>query len=223
MALRLFRNNIITYKAYAWLIIVGSRFYDWVYQHFFTITLHYNSSHIELPLNDVCLLSRCSVTNITWLTFQLLNTPIFRVRESELLCKYSKPHCDWRSVSKSCRAPFGAHDQIFITYDSYGLVFVRRPLWREDGSVFCICCWPFPAQSFSGPSPLGITTIIYCVRFETSLFVASYDSQGHGGGIRPRLHTGWLIVHFTRHYDDQTEEDEMDGAYSTHPRNEKCM
>jgi hypothetical protein len=28
------------------------------------------------------------------------------------------------------------------------------------------------------------------LRFETSLFVASYDSQGHGGGIRPRLHTG---------------------------------
>jgi hypothetical protein len=26
-------------------------------------------------------------------------------------------------------------------------------------------------------------------RFETSLFVASYDSQGYGGGIRPRLHT----------------------------------
>jgi hypothetical protein len=26
--------------------------------------------------------------------------------------------------------------------------------------------------------------------FETFLFVASYDSQGHGGGIRPRLHTG---------------------------------
>jgi hypothetical protein len=25
------------------------------------------------------------------------------------------------------------------------------------------------------------------------LFVASYDSQGHGGGIRPRLHTGLPI------------------------------
>jgi hypothetical protein len=25
-----------------------------------------------------------------------------------------------------------------------------------------------------------------------SLFVASYDSQGYGGGIRPRLHTGSL-------------------------------
>jgi hypothetical protein len=43
---------------------------------------------------------------------------------------------------------------------------------------------------FLGPSPLGLATVFYCLRFETSLFVASYDSQGHGGGIRPRLHTG---------------------------------
>jgi hypothetical protein len=28
------------------------------------------------------------------------------------------------------------------------------------------------------------------VRFETSLFVASYYSQGHGGGIRTSLHMG---------------------------------
>jgi hypothetical protein len=34
---------------------------------------------------------------------------------------------------------------------------------------------------------------IYCLRFETSLFIASYDSQGHGGGILPRLHTGSLL------------------------------
>jgi hypothetical protein len=37
---------------------------------------------------------------------------------------------------------------------------------------------------------LGLATIFYSLRFETSLFVASYDSQGRGGGIRPRLHTG---------------------------------
>jgi hypothetical protein len=70
--------------------------------------------------------------------------------------------------------------------------FVGRPLWLEDGSVFCICCWPLPAQSFLGPSPLGLASIFYCLRFETSLYVASYDSQGHGGGIRSRLHTGRL-------------------------------
>jgi hypothetical protein len=41
------------------------------------------------------------------------------------------------------------------------------------------------------PSPFGLVTIFYYLRFETSLYVASYDSQGHGGGIRPRLHTGF--------------------------------
>jgi hypothetical protein len=32
--------------------------------------------------------------------------------------------------------------------------------------------------------------------FEASLFAASYDSQGHGGGIWPRYHTGqnWLFI-----------------------------
>jgi hypothetical protein len=53
---------------------------------------------------------------------------------------------------------------------------VRSPLWREGGSVICTGCWPLPAKSFSGPSPLGLATIFYCLRFETSLFVASYDS-----------------------------------------------
>jgi hypothetical protein len=56
-----------------------------------------------------------------------------------------------------------------------------------------MCCWPLPVQSFSGPSLLRVATIFYCLRFETSLFVASYDSQGHGGGIRPRLHTGCTV------------------------------
>jgi hypothetical protein len=55
------------------------------------------------------------------------------------------------------------------------------------------CCWPSPAHLFSDPSPVGLATIFYCPRFETSLFVASYDSQGYGGGIRPRLHTGIFI------------------------------
>jgi hypothetical protein len=48
--------------------------------------------------------------------------------------------------------------------------------------------WASPAQSFSGPGPVGLATIFYSLRFETSLLVASYDSQGYGGGIRPCLH-----------------------------------
>jgi hypothetical protein len=37
---------------------------------------------------------------------------------------------------------------------------------------------------------MGLATIFYCLIFETSFFVASYDSEGYGGGIRPRLHKG---------------------------------
>jgi hypothetical protein len=42
-----------------------------------------------------------------------------------------------------------------------------------------------------GSSPVGLVNTFYCPRFVTSLFVASYDSQGYGGGLRPRLHTGF--------------------------------
>jgi hypothetical protein len=44
---------------------MGSGYDDWVYFHFFTIAVDYNSSHIELLLNDVCLtnLSEESLTD----------------------------------------------------------------------------------------------------------------------------------------------------------------
>jgi hypothetical protein len=99
-----------------------------------------------------------------------------------------------RPVCLGIKHPSGAYDQISVTVRELQFVHVVRSLWREDGYVVYSCYWPSPAQSFSGPSPVALVTIFYCLRFETSLFVASYDSQGHGGGIRPRLHTGsdWL-------------------------------
>jgi hypothetical protein len=44
---------------------------------------------------------------------------------------------------------------LYYLGDSYGLVLVGRPLWREVGSVLFMCCWPLPAQSFSGSESLG--------------------------------------------------------------------
>jgi hypothetical protein len=105
--------------------------------------------------------------------------------------------------------------RFLLSSGNCGFVDVGRPLWREDGSVVYDCCWSSPAQSFFGPAEL--TTIVYCPLFETpanwgsgpriyisqeqggpvmlqtlgSLFVASYDSQGSGGGILTRFHTGW--------------------------------
>jgi hypothetical protein len=100
------------------------------------------------------------------------------------------------SLSWSKALIWGLRPDLYYMCDSYGLVLVGRPLRREVGSVLCICCWPLPAQSFSGPSPLGLETIFYCLRFVTSLLVASFDSQGYGGGIRPRLHTGYCRINY---------------------------
>jgi hypothetical protein len=106
---------------------------------------------------------------------------------------------DRRSVSQSIleqSTHLGLTTRFLLLSDNYGFPGVGCSLWREDGSVVYNCCWPSPAQSFSGPSPVGLVTIFYCLRFETSCFVASYDSQGYAGGIKPCLHTGlpdnWL-------------------------------
>jgi hypothetical protein len=96
-----------------------------------------------------------------------------------------------QSVSLGVKPPSGAHNQIFITVWQLRSCFCGAPCLSRGRVCLCICvwCWPLPAQSFSGPSPLVLATIFYCLRFETSFFVASYDSQGHGGGIRPHLYT----------------------------------
>jgi hypothetical protein len=50
---------------------------------------------------------------------------------------------DGQSINKSwCRA---LSVQIFSSLWHFGLVFVGRPLWRDDGPLFCICCWVSPA------------------------------------------------------------------------------
>jgi hypothetical protein len=53
----------------------------------------------------------------------------------------SKSHYDWRSDSQSVSLGVDPHLELMTRYlllfESHGLVFVGRPLWREDGSVFC--------------------------------------------------------------------------------------
>jgi hypothetical protein len=104
----------------------------------------------------------------------------------------SKLYYDRRSAGQSLLEQstlLGLTTRSWLLSDSCGFVGLGRPLWREDGSAVCNCYCPSLAQSFSGPSPIGLVALFYRLRFETSLFIASYDSQGHGGGIRPRLHT----------------------------------
>jgi hypothetical protein len=73
---------------------------------------------------------------------------------SQPVCLRVKPH-------------LGTKTRFLLLSDSCGFVDVGRPLWLEDGSVIYNCCWPSSAQSFLGPSLMGLTTIFCCLRFET--------------------------------------------------------
>jgi hypothetical protein len=159
---------------------MGSGLGDWIYWHLFVqslvITIKYNNSQ-----------SIFSRTLLPWLprTRSILVLVLRMTAQIKVKITVTLRLTVGQSVSLCVMTRY------LLRFGSYSLVFMGRPVWREDGSVFCICCWPLPAQSFFGPSPLGLATIFYCLRFETSPSVASYDSQGHGGGIRPRLHTGF--------------------------------
>jgi hypothetical protein len=75
--------------------------------------------------------------------------------------------------------PSGAYNQIFITVRQLQVCWYGVLSLTEDGFVIYNCCWPSTAQSFLVPSPVGLATIFYCLRFETSLYFASYNSQGY--------------------------------------------
>jgi hypothetical protein len=61
----------------------------------------------------------------------------------------------------------GFKTKFLLLSDSCGLVVCKAPSLMR-GRVVCNCCWSSPARSFSGPSPAGLVTTLYCLRFETS-------------------------------------------------------
>jgi hypothetical protein len=78
------------------------------------------------------------------------------------------------SLLKLCYEQRSVGQFVFVSSTHVGpktrfLLF--RQLWvcwcREDGSIIYSCCWSSPAQSFSSPSPAGLMTAFYFLRFET--------------------------------------------------------
>jgi hypothetical protein len=73
-----------------------------------------------------------------------------------------------RSVSLGIKHPSTAYDQMFISVSYLRVCWCGElSFWWEDGSVV-YNCWRSPVESFSGPSPVGLAIIFYCLRFETS-------------------------------------------------------
>jgi hypothetical protein len=104
----------------------------------------------------------------------------------------SKSHCDWQSVSQSwCRASSGAHDKVLITVWQLRSCFCGAPsLTRGPVCLLYMLLVQLASAVFLGSKSLGTCEHILLSQISDLFFVASYDSQGHGGGIRPRLHTG---------------------------------
>jgi hypothetical protein len=104
-----------------------------------------------------------------------------------------------RSVDQSVLVSsphLGPKTKFLLLSDSCGFAVVRRPLWRENGSVVYNCCWSSPAHSFSDMCPAGLMTIFYILRFETSLTWRARSPYLHALGTR--LHAGPLVIKWVR-------------------------
>jgi DNA polymerase III epsilon subunit-like protein len=84
------------------------------------------------------------------------------------------------NVLASCRL---SHYSLTVT-----VLFLCDALSDERTCLLLYMLLVLASVVFLGSESLA--TIFYCLRFETSIFVAFYDSQAHGGNIPTRLHTG---------------------------------
>jgi hypothetical protein len=95
-----------------------------------------------------------------------------------------------QSVSLGAELHLGLMTSFLILIYSYCLVFWGALSDERTGLSFVYAAGARQRSLSRVGVPLRLVTILYCLRFETFLFVASYDWQGHGGGIRTLLHTG---------------------------------
>jgi hypothetical protein len=140
---------------------------------------YWTTSVFSSTVTDLVLIYGSVISSVSvarWLTLHI----ILRLNEWTQSEFYSYVTTDCQSASLSWnKAPiWGLRPNFYYCQTVAGLL-----MWGAASDESC--CWPSPAQLLSGPSPVGLATIFYCVRFETSLFVASCHSQRYGGGIRP--------------------------------------
>jgi hypothetical protein len=99
-----------------------------------------------------------------------------------------------RPVCPGMKHIFGAYDQIFITVRQLRVCGCGA-LSLTRGRVCRFQLLPALASAvILGSASRGTRYHILLSQIRDFHFVASYDSQGYGGGIRPLLHMGTIVI-----------------------------
>jgi hypothetical protein len=119
------------------------------------------------------------------------SSPLFTDSHIEKIFNWPNSESESHITTDGQPASLRLTTRFLLLLDFSGSFYKGLSLWREDGSVIYYCSWPSPEQLFLGPSPVGLVTIFYCLRFETSIYVASYDSRGCGERPTSKLHPAY--------------------------------
>jgi hypothetical protein len=142
-----------------------------------------------------------------------------------------------RPVCLGIKHPPGVSDQICITVTQLRVCWCGAlSLTREDGSVLYNCCWPSPAQSFSGLTPVELATIFLLSQIRDFAFRRLLRLAGsrwrysipppHGMLLRQRqiqtvtaIQTGFIIWKSFHYFSQWTSLDQVFSEFFISPPN----
>jgi hypothetical protein len=142
-------------------------------------------SHTELSRTQ-------SVWRITLMNPGLISTTPLILSLSLSLSLMLRPTVS-RPVSLGIKHTSGAYDQIVVIVWQLLVCWFRAPTLSRGRVCLLQLLLVHASAVIFGSESRRTRGHILLSQIRDFLFVASYDSQGHGGGIRPRLHTGYLL------------------------------
>jgi hypothetical protein len=190
---------IVTHEGFAWLIIMGSGLDDWIYWH-----LYYNYNQLyQLIISDSLRLAPFLAG------LRVFSLPLWQMPNEESLLTES-----WNSLTSESNNLWAwvwvlCYDRWSVCLGITHLGLTTRFLLQSDSCGFVdvgglsltrrrVCrlqlLLAFASAVVLGSESRETRDHILLSQIRDFLFVASYDSQGYGGGIRARLHTGFCLT-----------------------------